>query len=112
MDMNTLLAIGIFLLGLGFVGLAWSLLSQTSRKEKALARIDEYTELRRKVQSSANMRNQVPTSVLQGTRRMLLDTLGCIVSARATEAERPAAADPPELPPGTHSTFHGLRAAP
>ncbi len=25
MDMNTLLAIGIFLLGLGFIGLAWSL---------------------------------------------------------------------------------------
>lgn len=66
MDMNTLLAIGIFLLGLGFVGLAWSLLSQSSRKEKALARIDEYTELRRQVQSSAAVRNQVPTSALTG----------------------------------------------
>lgn len=67
MDMNTLLAIGIFLLGLGFLGLAWSLLSQSSRKDKALARIDEYTEQRRRVQSAVVTRNQIPTSHLTGT---------------------------------------------
>jgi tight adherence protein C len=72
MDMNTLLAIGIFLLGFGFVALAWSLLGQSSRKEKALARIDEYTEQRRRVQTSASVRNQVPTSVLTGR----IDRLG------------------------------------
>lgn len=32
--------------------------------------------------------SQVPSGVLQGTRRMLLDTLGCIISARATQAGR------------------------
>jgi 2-methylcitrate dehydratase PrpD len=31
---------------------------------------------------------QVSADVLHGTRRMLLDTLGCIISARATEAGR------------------------
>lgn len=66
MDMNTLLAIGIFLLGLGFLGVAWSLLSQASRKEKALARIDEYTEQRRRVQTAVMTRNQFPTSHLTG----------------------------------------------
>jgi len=64
MEMNTFLAIGIFLLGLGFLGLAWSLLSQTNRKEKALQRIDEFIEQRRRVQSNIAMRNQVPSSTL------------------------------------------------
>ena len=64
MEMNTFLAIGIFLLGLGFLGLAWSLLSQTNRKEKALERIDEFIEQRRRVQSNIAMRNQVPSSTL------------------------------------------------
>lgn len=66
MEMNTFLAIGIFLLGLGFLGLAWSLLSQSSRKEKALQRIDEFIEQRRRVQSNIAMRNQVPSSTLTG----------------------------------------------
>lgn len=66
MEMNTFLAIGIFLLGLGFLGLAWSLLSQTNRKEKALQRIDEFIEQRRRVQSNITMRNQVPSSTLTG----------------------------------------------
>ena len=64
MEMNTFLAIGILLLGLGFLGLAWSLLSQSSRKEKALERIDEFIEQRRRVQSNIAMRNQVPSSTL------------------------------------------------
>ena len=64
MEMNTFLAIGILLLGLGFLGLAWSLLSQSSRKEKALERIDEFIEKRRRVQSNIAMRNQVPSSTL------------------------------------------------
>jgi tight adherence protein C len=64
MEMNTFLAIGIFLLGLGFLGLAWSLLSQANRKEKALERIDEFIEQRRRVQSNIAMRNQVPSSTL------------------------------------------------
>lgn len=64
MDMNSFLAIGIFLLGLGFLGLAWSLLNQSSKKDKALARIDEFMEIRRRVQTSAAIRNQVPTSDL------------------------------------------------
>jgi tight adherence protein C len=66
MDMNTFLAIGIFLLGLGFLGLAWSLLSQSNRKEKALQRIDEFIEQRRRVQTNIAMRNQVPSSTLTG----------------------------------------------
>ncbi|HEX4855851.1 MAG TPA: type II secretion system F family protein [Limnobacter sp.] len=72
MDMNTLLAVGIFLLGLGFLGLAISLLTQARRKEKALQRIDEFIEERRRVQSAALIRNQVPTSAL--TNR--IDKLG------------------------------------
>lgn len=64
MEFNTFLAIGIFLLGVGFLGLAWSLLSQSSRKEKALQRIDEFIEQRRRVQSNIAMRNQVPSSTL------------------------------------------------
>lgn len=66
MDMNTFLAIGIFLLGLGFLGLAWSLLNQSNRKEKALQRIDEFIEQRRRVQTNIAMRNQVPSSTLTG----------------------------------------------
>ncbi|MCR2745643.1 type II secretion system F family protein [Limnobacter parvus] len=72
MSMDTFLTIGIFFLGVGFLGLAWSLLGQSSRKEKALARIDEYTEQRRRVQTSVNVRNQIPTSVLTGR----IDRLG------------------------------------
>jgi tight adherence protein C len=72
MDTNTFLALGIFLLGLGFLGLAWSLLSQSRRKEKALERIDEYIDMRRRVQNSTAMRNQVTTSVLTGR----IDRLG------------------------------------
>jgi len=64
MSMDTLLGIGIFLLGLGFMGLAWSLLNQASRKEKTLERIEQYIEERRRVQTSAAVRNQVPTSAL------------------------------------------------
>lgn len=66
MDMNTFLAIGIFLLGLGFLGLALSLLNQSNRKEKALQRIDEFIEQRRRVQTNIAMRNQVPSSTLTG----------------------------------------------
>ena len=64
MYIDKLLGIGIFLLGLGFLGLAWSLLSRSSKKDKALARIDEHIEIRRRVQTSAAVRNQAPTSAL------------------------------------------------
>ncbi len=66
MDKNTLLMIGIFLLGLGFVGVAFSLLRQTSQRDRALERIEEYIEKRRRVQTSASVRNQVPTMALYG----------------------------------------------
>ncbi|WP_370261759.1 type II secretion system F family protein [Limnobacter sp.] len=66
MPKDQLLLMGIFLLGLGFVGLAWSLYRQATRKEKALARIEEFIDKRRRVQSTLAARNQVPTAVLSG----------------------------------------------
>lgn len=71
METNVLWTVGIFLLGIGLISLAWALYSQSDKKEKTLARIDEFTEQRRR-QTSTNLRNQIPTSVLTGR----LDRLG------------------------------------
>ncbi|HEX4842703.1 MAG TPA: type II secretion system F family protein [Limnobacter sp.] len=66
MPTDKLLLMGIFLLGLGFIGLAWSIYRQANQKEKALQRIEEYLDKRRRVQSSVAARNQVPTAALTG----------------------------------------------
>ena len=75
-DMNTFLMLGILLLGVGLVGLGISLISQNSKKEKALARIEEYIDERRRVQGSINARNQVSTMALTGK----IDSLGAAFS--------------------------------
>ncbi|HEX4917891.1 MAG TPA: type II secretion system F family protein [Limnobacter sp.] len=72
MPTDKLLLMGIFLLGMGFIGLAWSIYRQASRKEKALQRIEEYLDKRRRVQSTVAARNQVPTAALTGR----IDRLG------------------------------------
>lgn len=66
MEQNTLLLLGIGLLGIGFVAMAISLLRQGARKEQALKRVEELIEQRRRVQSFVGARNQVPTSALTG----------------------------------------------
>ncbi|HEY1059555.1 MAG TPA: type II secretion system F family protein [Limnobacter sp.] len=76
MKMSPILALGILMVGLGLMGLAWALLRQAAKKEKALQRIDEFLDQRRRVQSYVGARNQVPTAALSNR----IDRIGAAFS--------------------------------
>ncbi|MFN4328703.1 MAG: type II secretion system F family protein [Limnobacter sp.] len=69
---NPYLLWAIVLMGLGLMAIAWSLLRDSSKKDEALKRIDEFLEDRRRIQMTTGSRNQVSTVALSNR----IDRLG------------------------------------